>query len=99
MKKLHVYTNAIIDIGTENGMGWSEGIGMFLANIRNAGDPKLPYYTGADDIDYGALKPDLPGFEENVQALIDDYRANQTEIIRLRGEEKFDAVTRLMCRE
>ena len=94
--KLHRYVNEIINIGTENGMGWHEGASMFLANIRNAGDPSLPHYAGAESVDYIGLKAHVDELAGSAQQFVEDYRANQSEIIRLRKEGKYDEVTALM---
>lgn len=94
--KLHSYVNEIISIGTENGMGWHEGAAMFLANVRNAGDPSLPHYAGAESVDYIGLKPHVDELAGSAQRFVEDYRANQSEIIRLRKEGKYDEVTALM---
>ena len=94
--KLHSYTNEIINIGTENGMGWHEGASMFLANVRNAGDKSLPHYAGAESVDYIGLKAHVDELAGSAQQFVEDYRANQSEIIRLRREGKYDEVTALM---
>lgn len=57
--KLIPYLHEIFDIANLNDMPWDVGIDMFLANIRNAGDEDLPYYEGAEHIDYIAIKPIL----------------------------------------
>ena len=69
---------------------------MFLANVRNAGDPTLEHYKGADDVDYIGLKPHVDELSASAQQFVEDYRANQSEIIRLRKEGKYDEVTALM---
>lgn len=43
-KKLHKYVNEIIDLGTAANMGWKEGVNMFLANVKNAGQEGAPHY-------------------------------------------------------
>lgn len=55
--KNHIHD--FFDIASKNDMPWDIGIDMFLANVRNSNDPKLPYYEGADKVDYKALKPEL----------------------------------------
>ena len=57
--KLIPYLHEIFDIANANDMPWDVGIDMFLANIRNAGDEDLPYYEGAEHINYIVLKPVL----------------------------------------
>ena len=94
--KLHKYVNEIINIGTEDGMGWHEGAVMFLANVHNAGDPTLEYYAGAESVDYIGLKAHVDELAGSAQQFVEDYRANQSEIIRLRKEGKYDEVTALM---
>ena len=69
---------------------------MFLANIRNAGDPSLPHYAGAESVDYIGLKAHVDELAGSAQRFVEDYRANQSEIIRLRKEGKYDEVTALM---
>ena len=96
---LHTYTNEIIDIGSENGMGWHEGAAMFLANVRGAtlpeGEDKC-HYAGADQVDYAALVPHLEELQASAEGFVEDYRANQSEIIRLRKAGDYDGVRALM---
>ena len=60
------YKEEIIAIARANDVSWDVGRDMFLANIRNAGQDALPYYEGAEEVDYLALKEELPqqGTEE-----------------------------------
>ena len=55
MKHLYEYVNEIMDIAAVNHAEPQNAKDMFLANIRNAGDPTLPHYRGAGDVDYAAL--------------------------------------------
>ena len=54
------YREEIVAIAKANDVSWDVGRDMFLANIRNAGDHALPYYQGANEVDYLALKEQLP---------------------------------------
>ena len=94
--KLHTYTNDIIDIASANKMAWSIGADMFLANVKNAGDPELPYYEGADRVDYAALKPHVAELQDSQGRWVKDYHNHNKEIIALRKEGKYDEVTALM---
>ena len=60
MKHLYEYINEIMDIASVNHAEPQNAKDMFLANVRNAGDPTLPHYRGAGDVDYAALAEDLP---------------------------------------
>lgn len=57
--KLIQYKKEIIEIAKANNVAWDVARDMFLANVRNAGMPELPYYEGAD-VDYAALREKLP---------------------------------------
>ena len=54
------YKEEIIAIARANDVSWDVGRDMFLANIKNAGEDALPYYEGAEEVDYLALKADCP---------------------------------------
>ena len=54
MKHLYEYINEIMDIASVNHAEPQNAKDMFLANIRNAGDPMLPHYRGAGNVDYAA---------------------------------------------
>lgn len=58
--KLINYKKEIIAISKANDVSWDVARDMFLANIRNAGDPALPHYPGADEVDYKALRAEVP---------------------------------------
>lgn len=94
--KLHTYINEILDIAKAEHMSMDVAVNMFLANVKNAGDSSLPHYKGADHVDYAALKPHVDELAGSAQQFVEDYRANQSEIIRLRKEGKYDEVTALM---
>ena len=94
--KLHTYINEILDIAKAEHMSMDVAVNMFLANVKNAGDSSLPHYKGADHVDYAALKPHVKELAASAQQFVEDYRANQSEIIRLRKEGKYDEVTALM---
>lgn len=79
MKHLYEYINEIMDIATANHAEPQNAKDMFLANVRNAGDPTLPHYRGAWDVDYAALAEDLPRLTNEgaalTQAVFDNYKA------------------------
>ena len=60
MLNLMDYREEIIAIAKANDASWADARDMFLANIKNAGEDALPYYEGAEDVDYLALKADCP---------------------------------------
>ena len=66
MLNLMDYREEIIAIAKANDVSWADARDMFLANIKNAGEDALPYYEGAEEVDYLALKADCPeqGTEE-----------------------------------
>ena len=66
MLNLMDYREEIIAIAKANDVSWADARDMFLANIKNAGEDALPYYEGAEEVDYLALKAHLPqqGTEE-----------------------------------
>ena len=66
MLNLIDYKQEIVAIAKANDVSWADARDMFLANIKNAGEDALPYYEGAEEVDYLALKADCPeqGTEE-----------------------------------
>lgn len=103
-KKLHKYVNEIIDLGTAANMGWKEGVNMFLANVKNAGQEGAPHYGGADHLDWAAIGAELAPFTDADEAdMINtfnaDYTAHMTEIIDLRSAGDRDGVRAVMCGE
>lgn len=57
---------AIMDKHTPAGGDRHMSVDMFLANIKNAGDPKAQYdYTVGTGFDYMSLKPYLKELEED----------------------------------
>ena len=58
--KLIEYKKEIIAIAKAQNLAWDVARDMFLANIRNAGHPELPHYSGADEVPYAALKEKIP---------------------------------------
>lgn len=60
MLNLMDYREEIIAIAKANDVSWADARDMFLANIKNAGEDALPYYEGAEEVDYLALKADCP---------------------------------------
>ena len=81
--KLHEYTQEIFNISAANDVSWDVGKDMFLANIRNAGQDGLPYYHGADGLDYAALKPH---YDELVESSVD---------FGMRVQENYEILTAL----
>lgn len=53
--KLVDYTWEIYEIAKKQDKDIGVARDMFIANMENAGDETLPYYEGADDVDYIAL--------------------------------------------
>jgi hypothetical protein len=60
MLNLIDYKNEIIAIAKANDAAWDVARDMFLANVRNAGQDTLPYYDGADGVDWEALHAECP---------------------------------------
>lgn len=60
MFKLINYKKEIIAIANKQNVSWDVAARMFLANVRNFGVPELPYYSGADEVPYAALKEKIP---------------------------------------
>lgn len=93
MKHLYEYINEIMDIASVNHAEPQNAKDMFLANVRNAGDPTRPHYRGAWNVDYAALAEDLPRLTNEgaalTQALFDHYKA----LVELRRAGRYaDAV-------
>lgn len=91
--KLIPYLHEIFDIANANDMPWDVGIDMFLANIRNAGDEDLPYYEGAEHINYIVLKPALEAMTDEEVAdayneFSDHVRKNLDVIVKERKARK-----------
>lgn len=91
--KLIPYLHEIFDIANANDMPWDVGIDMFLANIRNAGDEDLPYYEGAEHINYIVLKPVLEAMTDKEVAdayneFSDHVRENLDVIVKERKARK-----------
>ena len=96
MKHLYEYINEIMDIASVNHAEPQNAKDMFLANVRNAGDPTLPHYRGAGDVDYAALAEDLPRLTREgaalTQALFDHYKA----LVELRRAGRYAEAVELM---
>lgn len=60
MLNLMDYREEIIAIAKANDVSWADARDMFLANVRNAGQDTLPYYEGADGVDWEALHAECP---------------------------------------
>ncbi len=95
MNNLKNYTNEIFDIAGANGVDTGVGMDMFLANIRNYPDKRLPFCEGANDVDWNALKQDLADLESSKTEFSTFVRENYDEIVALRKAGKFDAVLQL----
>lgn len=90
--ELKKHVNEIIDIAQANDVAWDVGADMFLANVRNCGEPDTPYYPGAF-VDYAALKLELETMTDaQVAEMKNDfaywYRANADEIRQARKAAK-----------
>lgn len=88
---LKEYVNEIIAIAEANDMSWDIGADMFIANIRNSGDPELPYYKGAF-VDYETLKLFIEDMtDEEIADMKNEfaawYREHADEIRKARGGE------------
>ena len=60
MLNLIDYKQEIVAIAKANDAAWDVARDMFLANVRNAGQDTLPYYEGADGVDWEALHAECP---------------------------------------
>lgn len=60
MLNLIDYKQEIVAIAKANNAAWDVARDMFLANVRNAGQDTLPYYEGADGVDWEALHAECP---------------------------------------
>lgn len=89
---LYDYVNDIWDIAHANDVDIGVGKDMFLANIRNFGDPAAPHYAGADDVDYGALQPYLPELVESAEEYDKIVSANYNAIVEARKAGDRDLV-------
>lgn len=100
-KKLNQYVNEIIDIGAVANMGWKEGVNMFLANVKNAGQEDALHYGGADHLDWEEVAAQIGPFDDADEAdMINtfnaDYTAHMAEIIDLRKAGDTDGVRAVM---
>lgn len=79
MKHLYEYINEIMDIASVNHVEPQNAKDMFLANARNAGDPRCPTTGAQGNVDYAALAEDLPRLTNEgaalTQAVFDCYAA------------------------
>ena len=80
--ELKNYVNEIINIAIANDKPWDVGKDMFIANIQNHGVENAPYYAGAGNFDYGAIRDEWMALslEEKGDAkivFIDWYRAEK----------------------
>lgn len=96
MRHLYEYINEIMDIASVNHAEPQNAKDMFLANVRNAGDPTLPHYRGAWNVDYAALAEDLPRLTKEgaalTPALFDHYKA----LVELRRAGRYAEAVELM---
>lgn len=96
MKHLYEYINEIMDIAAVNHVEPQNAKDMFLANVRNAGDPTLPHYRGAGDVDYAALAEDLPRLTREGAALAQAVFDHYSELVELRGAGRYAEAVELM---
>lgn len=89
---LYDYVNDIWDIAHANDVAVDVAKDMFMANIRNAGDPTLPHYDGADTVDYAGLQMYLPELVESSEEYDKIVRANYDAIVKARAEGDRDLV-------
>lgn len=94
--KLHTFTNEIINIAKANNASWDVAADMFLANVRNAGDKELPYYKGAEKVNFEALKEVEKELAESKVDFVAAYQKHNTEIINFRKDGKFEEVIKVM---
>ena len=98
--KLHTYVNEILDIVNEanktSSYSWSVGADMFLANVRNAGMDCLPYYPGAEHVDYLSLKPHYQQLAESMVAFVEAVQTRYDEVMDLRAKGEFKAIVDLI---
>ena len=99
-KKLNKYVNEIIAIAAANDKSWDVGCNMFLANVKNYGNPDAPYYSGAD-LDWPDVAKDLAPLDATSEADMlntfrADYKAHMAEVIALRKEGKYEEVRKVM---
>ena len=74
MNNLNTYKQEIIAISAANGnVDIGVATDMFIANIRNAGNEGLPYYEGAGNVDYIALKDDLAAIVDTKTAFLEEW--------------------------
>ncbi len=92
MNNLKNYTNEIFDIAGANNVDTGVGMDMFLADIGNYPDKCLPFYEGAKDVDWNALKQDLADLESSKTEFSAFVRENYDKIVALRKAGQFDAV-------
>lgn len=72
--KLNTYKTEITAISKANGnVDIGVATDMFLANIRNAGDPKLPHYKGSGSVDYKAIQPHYEELVKGKAAFLDAW--------------------------
>lgn len=73
MKTLNNYKTEITAISKSNGnVDIGAATDMFLTNIRNAGNPELPHYPGAE-VDYAALKDDLGALVDSKASFLEEW--------------------------
>lgn len=86
--KLHNFLNIIFDIAEANNVDYGVGMDMFLANIRNQRDKRLPWYKGADQLDYTELKDRLSELQQSKTEFSTAVHKNYDEIVALHKEGK-----------
>ena len=96
MKHLYEYINEIMDIAAVNHMEPQNAKDMFLANVRNAGDPTLPRYRGAGNVDYAALAEDLPRLTQEGAALTQALFGCYAALVELHRAGRYAEAVELM---
>ena len=100
-KALNKYVNEIISIAGENGVDWSNGPRMFLANVKNFGNPDAPHYAGAGNLDWATVGADLTPFTDVDEAdMINTYcacyREHMSGVIAARSAGDHDKAVEIM---
>lgn len=98
--KLTDYAWEIFDIAKEQDKDVGVARDMFIANLDNAGKEGLPYYAGADDLDYTALGKEWGAMSaedrHNQKTMYSEVtRAHYADLAQCRrngDREKFDGI-------
>ena len=103
-KKLNKYVNEIIAIAGKNDVSWDVGVNMFLANVKNYGKDDMPYYAGAENLDWSAVGTDLAPFTDESEAdmintFCADYREHMTAVIAARKSHDYERAVEIMTHD